>query len=347
MVVEDDEEDVPEVVESKSKRKRKGVPMVPVTNGKAPTKSKGKGRAASTVNGHKNDADLVIIDEPDDEEPSVIKPPPTKKGKTKIGPTSSPELVRMREERDLYKAKSEELSESMLQLIKARNTEPEEELAVMKTHYDAATSAQEELIKELTAQISRLNPMLKEGRDSTVHFLTREAADEEKRILEERVEKAKEALKQKDAVIKDKDNRIAALNEQLEMTQADLKAEIAHSQTQNKTNKGQRETPRSGRTAQDTLVNDPKHGVTIRLYEDLTNLIVLSAKIQESPYAYLGQLEEITYKCIFSHMNTGEYRLSWRCTFFLIHYHSKSLISAHIYVPTPTILCPRPFAFSS
>jgi len=122
--------------------------------------------------------------------------------------------------------------------------------------------------------------------------------------LEERLEKAKEALKQKDAVIKDKDARIAALDEQLETTQADLKAEIAHS-LQNKTTKGQRETPRSGRTAQDTLVNDPKHGVTIRLYEDLTNLIVLSAKIQESPYAYLGQFEEITYKCIFSHMNTA------------------------------------------
>jgi hypothetical protein len=101
----------------------------------------------------------------------------------------------------------------------------------MKAHYDAATSgarllidhlafhlplalAQEELIKELTAQIARLSPMLKEGRDSTVHFLTREAADEEKRILEERLENAKEALKQKDAVIKDKDVRIAALDEQ-------------------------------------------------------------------------------------------------------------------------------------
>jgi hypothetical protein len=94
----------------------------------------------------------------------------------------------------------------------------------------------------------------------------------------------------------------------VETTQADLKAEIAHSQAlQNKsTNKGQRETPRSGRTAQDTLINDPKHGVTIRLYEDLTNLIVLSAKIQESQYAHLGPFEEITYKCIFSHMNTGE-----------------------------------------
>lgn len=56
--------------------------------------------------------------------------------------------------------------------------------------------------------------MLKEGRDSTVHFLTREAADEEKRILEERVEKAAEVIRQRDAVIKDKDSRIAALNEQ-------------------------------------------------------------------------------------------------------------------------------------
>lgn len=74
--------------------------------------------------------------------------------------------------------------------------------------------AQEELIKELTTQISRLTPMFEQGRGSTVHFLTREAADEEKRVLEERLEKAKEALRQKDAIIKDKDARIAALDEQ-------------------------------------------------------------------------------------------------------------------------------------
>lgn len=96
----------------------------------------------------------------------------------------------------------------------------------------------------------------------------------------------------------------------METTQADLKAEIAHTQTlQNRNIRAQREPPGSalrGRAGQDTLVNDPKHGVTIRLYEDLTNLIVLSAKFQESPYAHLGELEEITYKCVFSHMNTGE-----------------------------------------
>jgi phage-related minor tail protein len=74
--------------------------------------------------------------------------------------------------------------------------------------------AQEELIKELTTQIARLTPMFEQGRGSTVHFLTREAADEEKRVLEERLEKAKEALRQQDAITKDKDARIAALNEQ-------------------------------------------------------------------------------------------------------------------------------------
>ena len=125
----------------------------------------------------------------------------------------------------------------------------------------------------------------------------------------------------------------------VETTQADLKAEIAHTQTlQNKNAKAQREPPGSalrGRTGQDTLISDPKHGVTIRLYEDLTNLIVLSAKIQESPYAYLGEIEEITYKCIFSHMNTGE-MLPFQCpyTTVLTHYLSEPLISTHVYPPT-------------
>jgi hypothetical protein len=119
VVDDDDEEDVAEVVEPKSKRKRKGAPTVSVTNGKA----KGKTRATSTVNGHKNDVDLVIVDEVDDEEPSVANPPsPTKKGKTRAGSSfvveegeivegtaegtrsaSSPELEILRAERDLVR----------------------------------------------------------------------------------------------------------------------------------------------------------------------------------------------------------------------------------------------------
>ncbi|KAI0006192.1 hypothetical protein BJV74DRAFT_880485 [Russula compacta] len=324
MIVEDDDddegEDITEVVEPVPRGKGKSKASAsPAINGKPPSKAKGKGRAASTTSGLKSGLDFVVIEELDDDEPPVAKPPPpTKKGKPSAGSPvsvkdreiiSSRGSERMREERDLYKLKSEELSETLLQLIQTRNTEPEEQLATLKAQYDAAAKAQEELIKELTTQITRLTPMSKEGRTSTLHFLTREAADEEKRMLEKRLEKAEEVLKQKDVVIKDKDARISALNEQLETTQADLKAEIAHTQTlQNKNARAQREPPGSalrGRAGQDTLVNDPKHGVTIRLYEDLTNLIVLSAKFQESPYTHLGELEEITYKCVFSHMNTA------------------------------------------
>lgn len=38
-----------------------------------------------------------------------------------------------------YKVKSEELSETLLQLMQVRNTEPEEQLAEMKAQYEAAS----------------------------------------------------------------------------------------------------------------------------------------------------------------------------------------------------------------
>jgi hypothetical protein len=38
-----------------------------------------------------------------------------------------------------YKVKSEELSETLLQLMQMRNTEPEEQLTEMKAQYEAAS----------------------------------------------------------------------------------------------------------------------------------------------------------------------------------------------------------------
>ncbi|KAI9446269.1 hypothetical protein H4582DRAFT_2069604 [Lactarius indigo] len=288
----DDDDDVPEVVQPVTRNDAPAkVPPSVVTNGKPASKAKVKGKAIPSTNGHQNGTELVVIDELDDDDPPPARPLPlAKKGKASGGSTGSTEkgahpreLERLREERDLYKEKSEQLSKSLLQLIQTRNTEPEERLVSRKAQYDATSRAQEELIQELTTQVSRLTPMLKKGRTSVLHFLTSEAADEEKRIFEEHLREVKEELKRKDGVIKDKDNRIAALNEQLETTQADLKAEIAHTQTLQKNPKAQRELPGSY----------------------LTNLIVMSAKIQESPYAHLGDLEEIVYKCVFSHANSA------------------------------------------
>ena len=93
----------------------------------------------------------------------------------------------------------------------------------------------------------------------------------------------------------------------VETTQADLKLEIAHTQQalQNKNPKAQREPTGSAIRSRTSLINDLEHGTTKRFYEDLTNLIVLSAKTQESPYAHLGISEEITYKCVYSYMKSG------------------------------------------
>ncbi|KAH9050603.1 hypothetical protein EDB84DRAFT_2394 [Lactarius hengduanensis] len=315
VVVDDDndDDDVPEVVQPATRNDATAkVPPSVATNGKPASKAKGKGKATPSTNGHRNDTELVIIDELDDDGPLPAKPlPSAKKGKVFAGSTdttekgSFQELEKLREERDMYKEKSEQLSKSLLQLIQTRKTEPEEKLVSRKAHYDATSRAQEELIQELTTQVSRLTPMLKKDRTSTLHFLTCEAADEEKRIFEEHLREVQEELKRKDGVIKDKDNRIAALNEQLETTQADLKAEIAHTQTSLKNPKVQREHPGPAMRARTSLINDPKHGATIRLYEDLTNLIVLSAKIQESPWVHFGGLEDIVYRCIFSHANSA------------------------------------------
>ncbi|KAH9180724.1 hypothetical protein EDB89DRAFT_2062394 [Lactarius sanguifluus] len=311
VVIEDDDnddDDVPEVVQPATRNDATAkVPPSTATNGKPASKVKGKGKATPSTNGHRNDTELVVIDELDDDSPL-----PAKKGKVSAGSTdstekgaSSQELEKLRKERDMYKEKSEKLSKSLLQLIKTRTTEPEEKLMSRKAQYDATSRAQEELIQELTTQVSRLTPMLKKDRTSTLHFLTSEAADEEKRIFEEHLREVQEELKRKDGVIKDKDTRIAALNDQLETTQADLKAEIAHTQTLQKNPKAQREHPGPAMRARTSLINDPKHGATIRLYEDLTNLIVSSTGIQESPWAHFGGLEEIVYTCIFKSANSG------------------------------------------
>lgn len=119
MVVEDDDEDISEVIVPEPRTRRRGKAAAsPTTNGRPLFKAKGKGRAASTANGHRGGSEPVIIEELDDDEPLVAKPQPTKKGKTRAGSTllvedgeiveetesaSSPELERMKEERDLVR----------------------------------------------------------------------------------------------------------------------------------------------------------------------------------------------------------------------------------------------------
>lgn len=78
--------------------------------------------------------------------------------------------------------------------------------------------AQEEMIQELTSQLARVDSLTKEGKISTLHFLTREAADEERRGVERQVEKLKQALRDRDKTISERD---ATINSQAEESRFD------------------------------------------------------------------------------------------------------------------------------
>lgn len=69
-------------------------------------------------------------------------------------------------------------------------------------------AAQEEMIAELTSQLARVDSLTREGKTSTLHFLTREAADEERRGLETELAHLRAALRAKDQELEGKDAQI-------------------------------------------------------------------------------------------------------------------------------------------
>ena len=111
MVVEDDDndddDDVPEVVRPATRNgaTTKDPPSL-VTNGKPASRAKGKRKSGPLTNGHRSDAELVVIDELDDDDPPPAKPlQMAKKGKAGLTEKGaySRELEKLRLERDLVR----------------------------------------------------------------------------------------------------------------------------------------------------------------------------------------------------------------------------------------------------
>lgn len=72
----------------------------------------------------------------------------------------------------------------------------------------ALNPVQEESLKEMTSQLARVDALSREGKTTTLHILTREAADEERRELDRELERLKAALKDKDRIISERDATI-------------------------------------------------------------------------------------------------------------------------------------------
>ena len=64
------------------------------------------------------------------------------------------------------------------------------------------------MIKELTSQLARVDSLTVEGKTSTLHLITREMADEERRGVERQNDALKQALHEKDQEIQKRDMTI-------------------------------------------------------------------------------------------------------------------------------------------
>lgn len=65
----------------------------------------------------------------------------------------------------------------------------------------------------MNSQLARTEPLTRSGNSSVLHLLTRDAADEEKRLIEKELVRWKDVSKEKDGIIMDKDSRIAELEQ--------------------------------------------------------------------------------------------------------------------------------------
>lgn len=122
------------------------------------------------------------------------------------------------------------MSGQLEELFRLRENEPEKLLREQKAQYEARlkgmaicfigcgglsyiNSAQDDTILELQASLSRVDALSQSGGSTSLHFLTRETADEEKQDVQREVSKLRKVIKEKDKVIDAKETQIKDLDD--------------------------------------------------------------------------------------------------------------------------------------
>ncbi len=181
-------------------------------------------------------------------------------------------------------------------------------------------AGKESLIQELTSRLTSLQSPSKASKSDqsyTLHFLTREAAEEEKRALKEENVRLLETIKQRDAWLAGKDQQMNALRDEGGCNQSfpcpspdsesapaktlrmELDAEIERSKhllTHAQHAPGPAFSGPSRRTDQEV-----KNAPVIRIYEDMTNVLITSVKMERSPE--FPEIEEEYASCIYTYIN--------------------------------------------
>ncbi|KAI0672706.1 hypothetical protein C8Q78DRAFT_970424 [Trametes maxima] len=307
----------------KAASKRSSARPEPATNGtsksavakgkeRADPPSKGNGANGTSGKEPEEQGDVMELD--DEDEP---QDPPAKRAsrggskqppaKARVEPRAARKVedkltreveslrAQLEQSRDFAKER-DKLAKQLEEVFRLRSTEAEQALEEYKAHMNESLQRKDSHIEELSAQLSKLSTSSKSSQSLSLHFLTREAAEEEKQALREENIRLKEVIKQRDATIVDKDKQIHSLQDEAKIVKKELDAEIERS----KALAARGPAPAVARQ-QKPIAGEPRNTPVIRLYEDMTNVLVTSVKIEKSPE--FPELDEEILSCIYTYQN--------------------------------------------
>ncbi|KZP21206.1 hypothetical protein FIBSPDRAFT_953935 [Athelia psychrophila] len=234
------------------------------------------------------------------------------------------EMARLRQRCEEAETRAAILTSQLEELHHVRHTAAEESLDHQSTHYEARIDTQEKLIQELTSQLARAEPLARAGKSSLLHFLSRDAADEEHRALEDEVARLKDIAKAKDAFIGERDRHVREMEQTERELRFELAAEIERSkalvvkQPPGSATRGGGARPRGGGIFG---TDEPKNAAVIQLYEDLTNLLVPNMRFETGKYL---DLDDKCFTCVYTYVDqTGNDQgaMEQSLTFTLRFYH--------------------------
>ena len=201
----------------------------------------------------------------------------------------------------------------------------------------SCATGKDSLIQELTGQLSKQSPS-SSNQSWTLHFLTREAAEEEKRALRDENARLKDVIKQHNALVAAKDQQITELKQEgtcprphpapIHRTFTPLTADLTKKELNAEIERSKQLASRPGSVPHAVTPNGPKAArgepsnlPVIKLYEDMTNVLI--THVTKEPSADWPGIDEDVISCVYSY-NNAEQNINF-CTL-----SSPRSLSAHM-----------------
>ncbi|KAF8484345.1 hypothetical protein JB92DRAFT_3029305 [Gautieria morchelliformis] len=300
--ISSDEEERPPVV---AKRGKTATTPGSAANGRSfSSKAKGKAVVGGSARQRKTGGEEETAGETDaDVGASRMAKSMVLSGKERDPERLHVQLARLQKNLDDVIQQRDRLSGQLDEAFQLRQNEAERLMIEQKTQYDIRLKAQDDMIKELQDSLSRADALSLSGGGTSLHFLTRETADDEKQGLQREVSKLKKTVKEKDKTIDEKDIHIKGLDEQIQLLRADLKTEIENTKALTSRNP-----PSSSK--HNSKSAESKHGNVIRLYEELTGILITNVRHEPGQY----KEEDAVYSCV--QTTSNEKSLNFTLKFF-------------------------------